>query len=296
MPIQALVFALSLLMFNGCGAQGPATPTAEPPTPTAGHFPYDIQSPTLTINLATPELKELSGLSPTDSAGIFLAIADERGEVFFIDGNGGGAVVKRILFREKGDFEGIEMVGKSIWAIKSDGDLFELKDWEGQPPTVETYKTPLKKTDDIEGLAYDPKRNALLLASKSDPKNVAPRMLYAFDLAEKKLMPEPVYFIHPEEVNDLVPYTDQEKRDAFSPSGVAIHPLTGDIYVISTALKRLVVVDYDKGRIKHAVRLDKKLMPQPEGISFDRAGNLYIGSEGKGNDGLLLRFDFKQKN
>jgi uncharacterized protein YjiK len=296
MPIQALVFTLSLLMANCCGTQGSATRAVETPKSETGSFPYDIQSPTLTINLATPELMELSGLSPTDSAGIFLAIADERGEVFFIDGNAGGTVVRRILFREKGDFEGVEMVGKSIWAIKSDGDLFELRDWNGQPPTVDMYKTPLKKTDDIEGLAHDPKRNALLLASKSDPKNFAPRMLYAFDLAEKKLLPEPVYFIHPEEVNDLVPYADQEKRDAFSPSGVAIHPLNGDIYVISTALKRLVVLDYEKGRIKHAVRLDKKMMPQPEGISFDPAGNLYIGSEGKGNDGLLLRFDFKQKN
>lgn len=294
--MHTLAFALSLLILNSCTAQGPALHTAPPKKTNATSFPYDIQSPTLTIHLATPELKELSGLGPTDSTGILLAIADERGEVFFIDENNGGNVVKRILFREKGDFEGVEMVGTSIWAVKSDGDLFELWNWEKQPPTVDLYKTPLKKTDDIEGLAYDPKRNALLLASKSDPQNFNARMLYAFNLTEKKLLPEPVYFIHPQEVNDLVPYSEQEKRDAFSPSGVAIHPLNGDIYIISTALKRLVVLDYEKGHIKHAMRLDKQLMPQPEGISFDQAGNLYIGSEGKGNDGLLLRFDFKQKN
>lgn len=258
-------------------------------------IPYDLQNPALIINLVSEELKEISGLSPTDVPGIYLAIADERGEVFFVDGNGGGAVKRRVLFRDKGDFEGVEMVGKTIWASKSDGDLFEIKDWEKETPEVSEFKTPLKKTDDVEGLAYDPDRKSLLLACKGNPDSAYTRKIYAFNLANKTLDALPVYSIDPLEVNQWVPYTAKEKHDFFSPSGLAVHPITRDVFVISTSLKRLVVLDYQSGKIKYAQRLDKKLLPQPEGISFDPMGNMLFSSEGKQGEGQLLKFNFNGK-
>ncbi|MCC7244226.1 MAG: SdiA-regulated domain-containing protein, partial [Saprospiraceae bacterium] len=92
----------------------------------------------------------------------------------------------------------------------------------------------------------------------------------------------------------LVPDGPEDKPNFFSPSGIAIHPKTGEIFVISTAKKRLVVLDYTTGQIRFAVRLDKKVMPQPEGISFDAAGNLLISSEGKKGEGLLLKFNYRK--
>ena len=86
-------------------------------------LPYDLRNPSHIINLVSEDLQEISGLSPTDVPGKYLAIADEKGEVFFVDGNG-GAITRRILFRDKGDFEGVEMVGQCLYAIKSNGDLF----------------------------------------------------------------------------------------------------------------------------------------------------------------------------
>ena len=293
LPVLIFGFAFPALVICFCNTQQPvAAPNPEFAVITDS-LPYDLQSPTLTINLASEALKEISGLSPTDSAGIYLAIADERGEVFFIDGNGGGAVFQRVLFRDKGDFEGVEMVGKTIWAAKSDGDIFEITDWAKGSPKVEMYKTPLKKTDDVEGLAYDPWRKALLLACKANPDSLYVRNIYVFDLNSKTLDKEPVYRINPGEINQLVPYNETEKHDYFSPSGLAVHPLSGDVYVISTALKRLVVLDYKSGKIKFARRLDKKILPQPEGISFDPMGNLLLSSEGKQGEGMLLKFDLK---
>jgi len=95
-------------------------------------------------------------------------------------------------------------------------------------------------------------------------------------------------------VNELLPYLDQEKHHYFSPSGIAVHPITGDVYVLSTALKRLVVLDYTTGKIRYAVRLDKKVLPQPEGIAFDSEGNLFLASEGKKGEGMLLRFNLQK--
>jgi uncharacterized protein YjiK len=265
-----------------------------PVTETSG-IPYDLQNPSLTINLVSEALQEISGISPTRNPGEYIAIADERGEVFFIDGAGGGAVSRKVLFREKGDFEDLYMVGNTIWAIKSDGKLFEITNWDKAAPSVEEYGTHLKKSDDVEGLTYDASRNALLLACKGDPDSSYARNIFAFNLKTKTLSASPTYAIDPLVVNQLVPYNEKEKHDYFSPSGLAIHPKTGDVYVISSALKRLVVLDKTSGKIVSATRLDKKLLPQPEGIAFDRDGNLHLSSEGKKGEGLLLKFDYKKK-
>lgn len=244
-------------------------------------LPYDLNNPSFIINLVSEDLKEISGLSPTDSAGVYLAIADEVGEIFFIDGNG-GAILRKVFFREKGDFEGVEMVGKCLYAVKSNGDIFEVGCWDsGGDMNIVEYKSPLKKTDDVEGLCYDAGRFALLLACKQHPDSAGLRRIFAFDLKTKKLSAEPVYTIDPEEVNRLVPLDDNDKNRRFSPSGIAIHPKTGDIYVISSAQKRIAVLDYKTGALRYAKRLDKKMLPQPEGIAFDADGNLNLSSEGK---------------
>jgi len=295
LPALTFGFAFPVLVLGFCNANEPTVAPRPDFAIVSDSLPYDLQNPAQTIHLANEALKEISGLSPTDSAGIYLAIADERGEIFFIDANKGGTVFRRILFRDKGDFESVEMVEQSIWAAKSNGDLFEIKGWEKNPPQIEEFKTSLKKTNDVEGLAYDPWRKALLLACKENPDSLYPRNLYVFNLKTKALEESPAFRIHPEEVNRLVAYGELEKHDYFSPSGVAVHPLTGDVYVISTALKRLVVLDYKTGKIKFAQRLDKKILPQPEGISFDKAGNLLLSSEGKEGKGMLLKFDFKEK-
>ncbi len=288
-----VIFSLLLLVV------GPVAVTAANPLACwtrydvqADSLPYDLQNPSVVINLVSEDLKEISGLSPTDEPGIFCAIADEKGEIFFIDGNGGGTIVQRVLFRDKGDFEAVEKVGKCLYAAKSNGDVFEIGCWEKNNPKATVYETPLTKEDDVEGLCYDSLRNALLIACKGVPDSAYARKVYAFDLKSKQLIETPVFTIDPLEVNLLVAYSDEDKAHFFSPSGIAVHPLNGDVYIVSSALKRLVVLDYKTGKIRFAIRLNKKLLPQPEGIAFDRAGNLYLSSEGKKGEGLLYRFDF----
>lgn len=282
-----------LLQSSQC-EQNQAPAKSTPPL-SSDSLPYQLSSPSLTINLVSEDLQEISGLSPTDEPGVFLAIADERGEIFFIDGNGGGAIYTRVLFREKGDFEGVEKVDKKLYALKSDGDVFEITKWKNGNPYVQVFDTPLRKSDDVEGLGYDPARKSLLLACKGDPERDTLRGIFAFSLEKNEMSPQPVYTIDPLEVNRMVPYgADDKDSRFFSPSGVAVHPKTQDVYVISTALKRLVVLNHETGKISCAVRLDKKLLPQPEGIAFDAEGNLYLSSEGKKGEGLLLKFDFKK--
>ncbi len=181
---------------------------------------------------------------------------------------------------------------KCLYAVKSKGEIYEIKHWESGTPATRSFETTLSKEDDVEGLCYDARRNALLLACKGNPDSSTTRLIFAFDLRGKQLNNTPVFMVDPLAVNERVPYGPEDKPHFFSPSGIAIHPLNGDVYVISSALKRLVVLDYATGKIRYAVRLDKKVLPQPEGIAFDAEGNLYLSSEGKKGEGLLLRFNF----
>jgi uncharacterized protein YjiK len=257
-------------------------------------LPYDLRNPSHIINLVSEDLQEISGLSPTDVPGKYLAIADEKGEVFFVDGNG-GAITRRILFRDKGDFEGVEMVGQCLYAVKSNGDLFEIGDWKQKKMCINMYDTHLDKEDDVEGLGYDLKRNCLLLVGKGNADSSYIRDVYAFDLTTKLLGEQPVYSVNPLEVNRLLPPGSDENNHFFSPSSIAIHPITGDVYITSTAQKRLLVLDYDSGAIKYVIRLDKKMLPQPEGIAFDSNGDMLLSSEGKKGEGLVFRFLYRGK-
>ena len=292
----ALGVGVLLLLGAQCQLSVPSGAPQLPTTVSTDSFPYDLTAPSLHLRLASEDLKEISALSPTDDPNIFLAVSDERGEALFVDVQHGGTISKRVLFLEKGDFEGAEMVGSDLFFLRSDGVLFELKQWQtGAPQVSEFTLGNLSKANDLEGLGYEPNRQALLIACKENPTSDVVRRIFAFDLRTRQLSAAPVYTIDPREVNTRLPYDAEDKAEHFfSSSGVAVHPVTHDIYIVSTALKRLVVLDHTTGKIRYALRLSKSVLPQPEGICFDAAGTLYISSEGKGGEGIILAYPYHQ--
>jgi uncharacterized protein YjiK len=270
-------------------------------------FQYDLDKPTRVMMLEHPKLDEISGLSPAPVTGELCAISDESGDVYFLNSQT-GALVRSLSFRLTGDFEGVEWTGTCLYAMKSDGDLFEIDQYEGDHSSYVLHKTPLKKEQDIEGLCFDPKRNALLMVSKGKPESPISRNVYAFDLKNKQFQETPVFTWDPEQVEatrkkNKTPVKDKDSKDKekdkekekedkeyFSPSGIAIHPITGHVYVISSAKRRLAVFDPADGAILHVQKLDKEIFPQPEGICFFPDGVMYISSEGKGGKGRILVF------
>jgi uncharacterized protein YjiK len=257
---------------------------------------YNLDQPGTVITITDDNLKEISGLSPTDQPSVFCALADEKGMVFFVDVAQGGSITRRVAFANDGDFEGVEMVDRTLWAVTSKGKLFKITDWEkeGQTPVVATFDLGLSKENDIEGLCYHPTQKILLVACKEDPEQNVPRHIWGVDTGTGQRRSVPAYTIQPDAVDRLVPHDSDDKKRFFSTSGIAVHPQTNELYVISSALKRLIVLD-SSGQIKHGVRLNKKVLPQPEGIAFDSKGNLIISSEGKNEEqGQILIFGQKK--
>ena len=77
---------------------------------------------------------------------------------------------------------------------------------------------------------------------------------------------------------------------SFSPSAIAIHPITNQIYITSSVGKLLLITN-ESGKVLHIENLKKSIHPQPEGLCFDQDGNLYLSNEGKdGRPGVIYKF------
>ena len=82
----------------------------------------------------------------------------------------------------------------------------------------------------------------------------------------------------------------KKKHNSFAFSGCAIDPLTGDYFVLSAVNEWLFVLDSRSGLLKYAGRFKEKGFNQPEGICFTPDGDLYVASEGKSEDAILLKY------
>ena len=277
------------------------------------HIKYNLEEPNQTFELPKI-LKEISGLSFDKEFQKLYAVQDENGIIFIIDKHT-GEVENEIEFHKDGDYEGIEVVGDVVYVVKSTGTVYEVKNLGKEDQKMEKYNLFLTKENNVEGLCLDPSINQLLMACKGIPATGESfevirfkKVVYGFDLAEKNIDSIPVYDVNLEGIQKCLHQSstikDSEKLHKhfisededlnFNPSGIAIHPLTKNIYILSSAGKTLVVLN-PKGEVVYIERLDKKIHKQPEGIAFDQDGTLYISNEGgKEKPAKLYRFDFKK--
>ena len=92
------------------------------------------------------------------------------------------------------------------------------------------------------------------------------------------------------DVNEIKSFTGKVKR-GFRPSGMAKNPVTSEWFIISAVNKLLVVTD-ENWKIKETCFLNGNIFNQPEGIAFDKKGNMYISNEGDDlSQGNILRFN-----
>ncbi|MBN1821393.1 MAG: SdiA-regulated domain-containing protein [Prolixibacteraceae bacterium] len=274
-------------------------------------FPYNLKKADVKYNLSG-RLTEVSGLS-FYKENLLTLVQDEKGNVYFFDTEK-EKITDKIDFANDGDYEGVEVVGDEIWVLKSNGILFRIKNPEKEKSLdVKDYDTDLNKRNDTEGLAFDRKNNRLLVACKGFPfinseKGEGIRAVYSFDLDKKKLSDKPVIEIDIEKIKELrklnvaaklgiklLKLFNPSKGDiTFQPSGIAIHPETGNIYILASTGNLLLVCD-EKGNFLAVVKLNSGLFNQPEGICFDPDGNLYISNEGEEFAATLLKFKPKNK-
>ena len=277
---------LPLVLLCACAEPQPSVDAEE----VRAVIPYDFTAPAAAIALPA-ELREISGLTVLPS-GRLGAVEDESGVVYEVD-PATGAIVDALRFGGPGDFEGIALVpGDALWALRSDGDLFLVARDSAGEPTSRKVETALRSRNDTEGLAYDPASGALLIACKEwpgeDPETGdnyrGLRTIWAFDLATETLSERPVATLD----RSVLDRPASEGGGSFKPSALAVHPTTGELYVLSSVRRSIAVLR--GGALVAAVDLPGGILPQPEGLAFTADGTLYIASEGPTGPGTLLRF------
>ena len=260
-------------------------------------YTYALKTPTHSWKLPD-QLIEVSGNTWVDNDHLIL-IEDLHPLLYLIKIDDKSATLeKTIKFKdedkEKFDIEDVTIVNDVVYALWSHGTLFEISKWRNQPD-VQEFKTFLTKDNNTEGLCYDPVTKKLLVACKgqSDVKDEkkSTRAVYSFDMGSNTLSDDPFMLIHKD---DFKAFADEKLE--FNPSAIAVHPVTHDIYLLSTKDNKCMAVYSHDGKLKAFQFIDKDLMPQPEGICFSPDGKLYISSEGKnGEAGNLFEFDAATK-
>lgn len=244
---------------------------------------YDLNDPE-EVFVLPDYLEEVSGLSFYKTNQLAM-INDEHGRMYVFDIIE-RKVVHRVRFEGNGDFEGIERVGDYIYAIKSNGKLYRFN--VNMTGVVEKIDTPFDSDNDVEGLGHDPHTNHLLVALKEDGDvkdvEVKGKAIYGFHLPSEKFKKIPLHIIQHNELKRVV--GDKFK---FKPSGVAVHPVTGEVYVLAAVQRSLLVFGTD-GKPKHLSKLRGSIFPQPEGITFSPDGTLFICNEVEGEGGTVLMF------
>lgn len=272
---RPLIIALFSLLVAGCNLE-----RSRDSRPVS----YDTENPQIFI--LPPELDEVSGMAPTISEDTLLAIHDERGDLFYLSLE--GKVLGFKTFHRGGDFEDIVVIGKSAFILKSNGNLSHIPDYTADSLTYLTYKPDPKFKEglEFESLASDTLNSRLLLLVKDGEAREGKVPVYGFDLKNMVYFKDAVALLDPR----AAPKVTVRGKDLHA-SGMSIHPLTGEWYVISS-ISRLLVVSDAKGNGITSKKLPKKIYPQPEGVCFLSDGTLFLTTEAKGKQAKLYRFNY----
>ncbi|MEO0897462.1 MAG: SdiA-regulated domain-containing protein [Bacteroidota bacterium] len=268
--------------------------------------PYDLDKPDYSYFLSD-QLEEVSGLTYVGEQK-FLMVQDENGIVFTWDENSRQIESTRI-FGSDGDYEGIELVGDQVYVAKHNGTLYQYEMGKMDDSTSLKHGTYLKGENDIEGLGYLEEEGVLLLICKEPliadgEMDKQYRAIYAYDIEEDELKDSPWMIIDVKafynwlaerkgdsRVEAVAYDNDPMKKKALAPSGIAVHPISGNLYVLAHRSQLLLEMD-TKGNFIHAYFLDRRIFEQAEGITFKENGDLYISSEGVEGPASLLGFTY----
>lgn len=238
---------------------------------------YNFSSPTI-IHLKE-ELDEISGIAyyPKDSS--LFAIQDEQGRLYKI------AFRKKITinnwrFSAGADYEDIALHDSTFYILQgtqaqSSGNIHAVKFLPDKTVQQDIFQPPLTGRNSFETIYYDDTARRIVLICKDcaddGKKNIS---AYSFNPADNTFDGEPFFRLNIDAIANLL---DAESLK-FKPSAAAIHPLTGELYILS-AVEKVLVIANRNGEVKDAFYLNPKYFKQPEGIAFAPNGDVFISNE-----------------
>lgn len=269
-----------LIFLSGCQSKKDPKSFTSPPG-------YHLTRPV--VYKLPPFLDEISGISYHQKDNSVLAINDEIGWLFKVHLKD-DLDIQKWQYAKGADFEDLVRIDSVFYVLVSTGNIIRFRFFTPDSADVKEFEFPDRGRNEFEILYHDQKRKQLVLLCKdceADDKNSL--TAYAFNLDSSTYAPSATYVMDIRKIEELM----DEKKLRFKPSAAAVHPLTGELYVISSINKVLVVADIN-GVPTAVYKVDPKLFKQPEGIAFTPRGDLLISNESAdiGAANILL---FKRK-
>jgi hypothetical protein len=262
------------------------------PVPVVSPPGYKLDSPQKFI--MSESLREISGIVTLRGNGDTLyAIEDEEGKLFYFHPGDGKFSYKK--FGKRGDYEDVTILdNKEFVVLRSDGSLFVFPlslVQDGNMDNVEKYENILP-AGEYEGLFGDDNGKLIALCKNcrgDDQRDEVSGYVLERGYGNPPTTTNALTITDHFKVDvSMLKLTGMKRKAKFHPSCIARHPLTREWYLISSVNKILLVLD-DKWTVKASYLLDASLFKQPEGLAFDRKGNMYISNEGgQGNAHVLL--------
>lgn len=234
---------------------------------------YDFANPKV---LDLPgELDEISGIAYYAADTSVFAEIDEAGTLFKIPLKN-PQDFKKWTFDKKRDFEDMVLIDSTFYILVSNGDVVTIN-FVGD--SLQTFKSDFsdakKNKMEFETLYLSQDKSKLIMICKScevDKKKTLSSFSYVYNK-------DSVGAYTFDSIMDVSPVLDKMK-DAkhLKPSGGAINPVTGDLYLLS-AIQHLIMIFDENGKFKKMYDLDPAIYKQPEGICFTPEGDLIISNE-----------------
>ena len=252
---------------------------------------YDINKPEKFV--LNSSLKEISGITfIKGKEDVMYAIEDEAGKLFTV--TLGSDKLSHSKFSKKGDYEDVTILNSNlVTVLRSDGSLFTFSVNEIGKEKIESVKEyeNILPEGEYEGLFADSTNLIALCKNCPDDKQKKEVSVYTLQhvhgdsLTITNTFKVDISIIQPK---------DENGKEKFHPSGIAKNPVTHEWYIISSVNKLLLILD-EQWKAKDYYPLDPSLFKQPEGITFNSKGDLYISNEGGEGDANILLFRFQKQ-
>jgi uncharacterized protein YjiK len=273
---KRLLSLATVVLFMSCFQKDPKKQVQSPPG-------YDLSAPEKL--LLDEDLDEVSGIQYLEADSTIIALNDEEGKLYILNRKG-KKMGKAFKFAKKGDFEDIAHAGPYWYAIKSNGEVTRISNAFTDSSTTTVY--PFSEQGwEFETIYQDSKRDKLVALSKIPPQLDSGRVpAFMLDTATSAFIADR----HSSPDTNAIRSLLQKKNTEFKPTAAAIHPVTGELYILS-AKDRMLVVMRD-GNTTAAYKLEKDMFRQPEGLCFMPDGTMLISNEAQEGTANILVFRY----
>lgn len=240
-----------------------------------------------------PELLyEVSGIAWVNDSTL-ACIQDEEGVIYNFNLNT-SEITKDTRFAKDDDYEAIALNGTMAFVMRSDGHIFEIADIMADTLMVSEFKTRFDSKNNMESLAYQPEHDRLITIAKDEGLDEDRyKGVYAIPLETHEQDEQPLFAIDLKW--DAFKALEKKKiENTFKPSDIAIHPKTGDFYIVDGTSPHLLIVSAS-GSFKALHELNKFHFAQPESLTFSPEGTLYIANEAANGVATMFEVTLKDK-